>query len=254
MVKQVFKIVGLSLLVIYLLMAGVIFGFWREEPRYRGIKVEVSCPDDHAHFVTEASILQLVRSMPGLKVKGKTYGEVNTYELARYIEEHNRLVRHATCYHTTDSLLRIDIEQRNPVMRVMSSIPVHDGSGKTLQDFYIDDDSEMMPAQFGTAICLPLATGYVTHEQIRPLRAFAAFLKDDDFWRDEVTQIYVAQNGDISLVPRVGNHTILIGSFDNLQTKLDNVRTFYDEVLPRRGWNAFRVINVKFNGQVIGER
>lgn len=254
MIKQVLKTVGLTLLVIYLLMAGVIFGFWRKEPCYRGIKVEVNCPDGNAHFVTEASILQLIRSIPGLKIQGKPYSEVNTYELARYIEDHNRLVRRASCYHTPDSLLRIDIDQRNPVMRVMSTVAVRDAKGNAMQDFYIDDQSQMMPAQFGTAICLPLATGYVSTSLIEPLRQFADVLSHDSFWRDEVTQIHVAQNGDISLVPRVGNHTILLGSLDDVQTKLDHVRTFYDKVLPRRGWNAFRVINVKFDGQVIGEK
>lgn len=254
MIKIIFKTIGVTLLVGYLLVAGVLYGFWREEPRYRGIKIEIDYPNDDAHFVTEASILQLIQSKPGFKCKGLSYPEVNTLELCKYIEENNRLVRHVSCYHTPDSLLRIDIEQRNPILRVKSEVSVRDEKGSAMKDFYVDNDCKMMPAQLGTAIRLPLATGYVSAERIESLCDFAMFLKTDEFWRDEITQINFRQNGDVELVPRVGNHTILLGSFDNYKKKLKHVRTFYEEVLSRKGWNVYRVINVKFNGQVIGEK
>ena len=124
-------------------------------------------------------------------------------------------------------------------MRVKSSTLVNAGDGHSMSDFYIDRDGAMMPAQFGTAIQLPLVTGFVKARHIQPLHDFALFLKGDDFW---------------SLIPRIGDHTILIGSFDDTQQKLDNVRTFYDKVLTRKGWNFYKTINVKFHGQVVGEK
>lgn len=254
MIKTIFKTIGVTLLVLYLLLAGVLYSYWRDEPRYRAVKVVVQYPNDEAQFVTEAGILQLVNSKPGFKVKGQRYSEVDTYDLARYLSEHNRLIRHVSCYHTPDSLLRIDVEQRNPVMRIKSMMHVPDGKGNSWQDFYLDDAGEMMPAQFGTAIQLPLVTGYVGPGHLQPLADFVRYIKSDDFWSAQITQIHLALNGDVSLVPRVGSHTILLGSFDNYRTKLQHVRTFYDDVLPRRGWNAYRVINVKFDGQVVGEK
>ena len=254
MVKTIFKAIGITLLLGYLLGASYLYGFWRSEPRYRGMHITIDYPSDDAHFVTEASIRQLVEGKPGFRYKGKLYSEVNTLELAKYIEEKNRLVRHVACYHTPDSLLRIDIEQRNPIIRVKSSTLVNAGDGHSMSDFYIDRDGAMMPAQFGTAIQLPLVTGFVKTRNIQPLHDFALFLKADDFWSAEITQIYIRENGDAELVPRIGDHTILIGSFDDIQQKLDNVRTFYDKVLPRKGWNFYKTINVKFHGQVVGEK
>ena len=254
MVKTIFKTLGFLLLLGYLLGAGHLYGFWRSEPRYRGMRVTIDYPSDDAHFVTEASIRQLLSNKPGFHCKGKTYAEVNTLELARYIEEKNRLVRHASCYHTPDSMLRIDIEQRNPIIRVKSAVPVNTVGGHSMVDFYIDRDGAMMPAQFGTAIQLPLVTGFVKSRHIQPLHDFALFLKGDDFWSAEVTQIYIRENGDAELIPRIGDHTILVGSFDDIKQKLSNVRIFYDKVLPRKGWNYYKTINVKFHGQVVGEK
>lgn len=255
MIKLIFKTIGVTLLVGYLLIAGVVYGFWREKPRYRGIKIDITYPDDQARFIKEDNIMRLVNSKPGFKAKGKLYNEVNTLELAQYIEENNRLVRRAICYHTPDSLLRIDIEQRNPVLRVKSDVKVRDTKGNALQDFYVDFDSEMMPAQLGNSVVnLPLVTGHVRQQDVQPLRDFAIFLKDDDFWCDNITQIYLQKNGDVELVPRIGDHTILLGSLEGYKKKLDHVRTFYNKVMPVRGWNTYSRICVKYNGQVIGEK
>lgn len=254
MVKTVLRIVGLTLLFSYLIVAGFIYGSWRPEPRFRDIKIVIDYPSDEAHFVTEQGILQLVKTKPGFKYKGEKYKDVNTLELAQYIERHNQLVRRVSCFHTPDSLLRIDIEQRNPILRIKSQSGVKSPNGNTMSDFYIDREGEMMPAQTGTAVHLPLVTGNVRDKDIAPLLEFARFLKSDRFWDDEITQIYIRENGDVELVPRIGDHTILLGSLDNFKKKLKHVNTFYSEVLSTKGWNSYRTINVKFEGQVIGEK
>lgn len=252
MIKTIFKIIGILCLIGYLLVAGILYGFWREEPRYRGVEIHINYPNDDAHFVNASDINLRLRNAK-IDPVGKTYKEVNTLELSQLIEQ-NKLVRRASCYHTPDSLLRIDIEQRNPIMRVKSNVELRLPNGTVLQDYYIDLDGEAMPAQLGSAIRLPLATGYVRMAHIQPLHDFALYLKDQEFWSEEITQIYIRENGDVELVPRIGSHTILIGSFDDIDTKLKHVKTFYKKVLPKKGWNAYKVINVKFNGQVVGEK
>lgn len=252
MIKTIFKIIGILCIIGYLLVAGVLYGFWREEPRYRGVEIHINYPNEEAHFVSEADINQRLYNAK-INPIGKTFKEFNTLELSQLIEQ-NKLVRHASCYHTPDSLLRIDIEQRNPIIRVKSSVDLRLPNGTTLQDYYIDLDGEVMPAQLGSAIRLPLVTGFVRKEHILPLHDFALYLKDEEFWSDEITQIYVRENGDIELVPRIGSHTILLGTLDDVDAKLRHVLTFYKKVLPNKGWNAYSVINVKFDGQIVGEK
>lgn len=252
MIKTIFKVIGILLLLGYLLAAGIMYGFWREEPVYRDIDIHIDYPTEEAHFVNPSDIRSKIKSSK-LNPVGKPFSQVNTMAISQLVEQ-NKLVRHAACYHTPDSLLRIDIKQRNPIIRVKSSLAVKDPKGSPVSDFYIDLDGELMPAQLGSALRLPLATGYVRERHIQPLHDFALYLKDHDFWSDEITQIYVRENGDIELVPRVGSHTILVGDFENIDEKLDHVRTFYKKVLPRKGWNAYRVINAKFDGQIVGEK
>ena len=252
MIKTIFKVIGVLLIIGYLLAAGIIYGFWREEPIYRGIEIHIDYPNEEADFVKEADIRS--KLLPSkFNPIGKPFSKVNTMEISEFVEQ-NKLVRNAACYHTPDSLLRIDITQRNPIIRVKSSTPVKDSKGTPVSDFYIDLDGELMPAQVGSAIRLPLVSGYVKEKHVQPLHDFALFLKDNDFWSDEITQIYVRENGDIELIPRIGDHTILVGDFEDIDTKLKHVRTFYKKVLPKKGWNAYKVINAKFDGQIVGEK
>lgn len=252
MIKTIFKVIGTLLIVGYLLMAGIMYGFWRNEPVYKGIDIHIDYPNDDAHFVNPADIRSKLLNS-NLNPIGKPFSKVSTLEISQLIEQ-NKLIQHAACYHTPDSLLRVDVKQRNPIIRVKSSISVKDSKGTPVSDFYIDLDGELMPAQLGSAIRLPLVSGYVRDRHILPLHDFALYLKDHDFWSDEITQIYVRENGDIELIPRIGSHTILVGNFDDIDQKLKNVRKFYKKVLPRKGWNAYRVINAKFSGQIVGEK
>lgn len=251
MIKTIFKVIGALIIVGYLLAAGIMYGFWRPEPVYRGIDIHIDYPNDEAHFLNPADIRSKV--IPSkLNPIGKPFSQVNTMEISQLIEQ-NKLILRADCYHTPDSLLRIDVKQRNPIIRVKSLLSVKDSKGAAVSDFFIDLDGELMPAQLGSAIRLPLATGYIRERHIIPLHDFALYLKNHDFWSDEITQIYVRENGDIELIPRVGSHSILVGNFENIDQKLKHVRTFYKKVLPKKGWNAYRVINAKFDGQIVGE-
>jgi cell division protein FtsQ len=82
----------------------------------------------------------------------------------------------------------------------------------------------------------------------------AAFIKKDSLWDAQIAQIYINKDHEIELVPRVGNNRILLGDADSLDTKFKNLLIFYKKVLPRVGWDAYKIINVKYANQVVGVR
>lgn len=243
MLKTTLKIICLTLLCAYLLIAGVIYSVGNEPAVCRDIKIEIIDSARYC-FIQPSSIRrQVLKTQPS--PIGQKFEDINTLEIARTIEN-NQLIKKAYCYHTPDSLLRIDIEQRYPILRIKS---------EKIGDYYIDTEGELMPTQHNTALRMPLATGHINQSLAKgDLYTFALFLQDDRFWRNEITQIHVDQQGDIFLVPRVGRHTIKMGTLHNFEQKLQNLLTFYKKVLPRKGWNAYKCINLEFDGQVIGEK
>ena len=87
---------------------------------------------------------------------------------------------------------------------------------------------------------------------------FVGRLSEDDFWSAEVVQIIasVSSSGNIEweAVPRSGDFRIVLGELgeaDEMEHRLDKLLRFYREGLDKIGWDKFRVINIRYNNQVV---
>jgi cell division protein FtsQ len=79
----------------------------------------------------------------------------------------------------------------------------------------------------------------------------ADFIRKSDFWNAQVEQIYVNANGEIEIIPRVGNHLIIFGDINDMEEKFDKLFLFYKEGLSKTGWNQYKTINLTFKGQIV---
>ena len=109
-----------------------------------------------------------------------------------------------------------------------------------------------MPIPAGFAAYVPLATGNISEEYAKnQLFDFAQFLQKNKFWDSQIEQIHVNSKLDIELVPRVGNHYIILGKIEDYKENLTKLKLFYDKGLNKVGWNKYSVINLKFKDQVV---
>lgn len=232
------------MVIAYAAIAGWVYGYNKPAPTYKDIDIHILKQQEaHSDFVSEQDVMSLVRSS-GIKIRGQHFSDVNTLSLRKHIEKGNRLIHHASCYHTPDSSLRIDVTQRTAVLRVKSSI---------IGDNYVDNEGVLMqiPAQT-SAMHLPLATGAIRKTHIDGLLELTRFLNRNRYWDEMICQINIRQDGDVELIPECDNHIILLGDFSDIEKKLDHLETFYKEVLPRKGWNTYRYISLKYNNEIIG--
>ena len=72
-----------------------------------------------------------------------------------------------------------------------------------------------------------------------------------EFWKAQVEQINVTKDRQIELVPRVGDHLLILGTADNVEEKLERLMNFYEKGLDNVGWNKYRSISVAYDGQVV---
>ena len=97
-----------------------------------------------------------------------------------------------------------------------------------------------------------VASGYINKEfAMNELYHFVQFLQDNEFWNNQIDQIYVDADQEVELIPLVGNHKILLGSFDDYQKKLDNLKLFYEQAIPKVGWEKYSLINLKYRNQIV---
>lgn len=240
MIKRVFKITLSILIPVYLIIVFFIFDNKKDNEICKDISIVIKDS-------VESPFLKVKDVEKGLlKIKdypvGKSFSEINTYEIKKELEK-NKIIKNAVVYKTPSGTLNIDIFQRNPILRVMGI------NG----DYYVDDNCEVMPVSYNFTAHLPIATGYVNNEIIHNgLFDFVMFIRKEKFWNSQIEQIHITSDGEAELIPRVGEHVILLGNFDNYEQKLNNLFEFYKQGLNKKGWNLYKEISLKYDKQVVG--
>ncbi|MBF0956984.1 MAG: cell division protein, partial [Alloprevotella tannerae] len=77
------------------------------------------------------------------------------------------------------------------------------------------------------------------------------FLRDNELWDKQIEQINVSEDHKLTLIPRLGDQVILFGSPDNIAQKFNNLRAFYEKVMPKVGWNKYSRINLENTNQIV---
>ena len=87
------------------------------------------------------------------------------------------------------------------------------------------------------------------------LISFVAKVKGNSHWSSEVTQVEASttSTGEISLrlVPRSGDFTIEFGTLADSDAKLSKLQKFYDKALSHIGRGYYKMIDARFDKQII---
>jgi cell division protein FtsQ len=204
-------------------------------------EVEVIIADSlEKHFLKEKDVVSYLKKAK-LYPQDKKTNAINTHAIEDALLK-NEIIETAEVVQTISGKIKIVISQKMPILRVFSS----DGS------YYVDKTGQTMPSTLNQAIYVPVASGRIRKSfAVADLYQFARFLQNNEFWDNQIEQIYVRSEKDIELVPRVGNHRIIMGSLDDFEKKLTRLRLFYEQVIPKTGWDKYSVINLKFRNQIV---
>jgi cell division protein FtsQ len=91
----------------------------------------------------------------------------------------------------------------------------------------------------------------IKRSSLRDAYQLVQFISRDRFWSAQIDQIYIDEDDEIDIIPRMGRHLIHLGSIDNYEGKLKNLKAFYDQVLPETGWSRYNFINLEFSDQIV---
>jgi cell division protein FtsQ len=224
-----------------------------------GIEVIIKDSSDY-HFVTQKNLMSLVNN-GSARIVGRPAGEISVADIENRINVLREL-KVAEAYLTIDQKLKIYVDQRDPVMRIM---PESGG------DYFLDEDGVIVRRRNLYNPRLHIVRGNVSISQsmlngvsifdtsikrtiLRDIYYLVEYINDDDFWSAQVDQIFVDKDDQIDLIPRVGNHVIHLGTAENYEGKLRNLQAFYEKVLPEVGWNKYSVINLEYKDQIVCKR
>jgi cell division protein FtsQ len=242
--------------VIYLIAMPVYHAASSSSMPCSGIVISITDSSDY-NFVTKRQLLNLATGGNG-KIIGQPLSRISAQEIENRINILREL-KVAEVYTTVDGALHLFVDQRNPVMRI---IPDEGG------DYFLDDEGwlfrkrnlynprlhivegniNITPAMLDSVSVLDtLIRGTILKDAFH----FVNYINRHNFWSAQIDQIHIDNNDDVNLIPRVGNHVIHLGSFEDYETKLNKLEALYDDVMPVVGWNQYSSINLEYRDQVV---
>ncbi|QJD97383.1 cell division protein FtsQ [Mucilaginibacter robiniae] len=184
---------------------------------------------------------------------GRKMEDINIHDLENKLKA-NPFIEFAKMYADMDGVIHAEITQRQPAVRILNRFD---------QDFYVDQHGLKIPLSDNFTAPVLVANGNIDeifsgridtlHTKLaKDLFKTAEFIRKDTLWNAQIAQIYVDQNREIELIPRIGDQKILVGNADSLESKFHNLKIFYKQALPQIGWDKYKIINIKYANQVVG--
>lgn len=243
LVKVLWSIAAAALIVLFIIAWNT-----KVEKKYTAIQVELVGETTAALFMDEKEIAQILKDQ-GVQV-GTTMSSVNLSAIEKYLEK-IKWIQNAEIFTNNKQQLIVQIEQRVPIARLFCV------SGTSV---YIDKEGRQLPLKQLTVLRLPVFTGFPSDQEqlskpdstlLMDVLFFSNIIKEDSFFTAQIAQINIEPNGEFQLIPALGDHSVLIGTIDHLEDKLNRLYTFYKRVWVQSGINAYQVLDCRFDKQIV---
>lgn len=208
-------------------------------------------PDTGLYFISREEVMEMVGGGPE-GVAGRRVASVRPEMLESQLKAHP-FVKTCDVYADLSGNLKITIEQKKPLMRIIN---------RSGESYYLAEGGEKLPFSKQYTAHVPVASGNIAENQgdsayprtpvLQSLYTLAAFMAQQPFWSAQIEQVYVDNYSELLLIPRVGNHTIVLGNTDRLPEKMEKLGLFYTKALSKLGWDLYERIDLRYERQVIG--
>ena len=250
--KRIISIIK-SILVVSLFFAAI--GFVNKKHNAKSINNLVIHLDNQFDnfFVDENDILRLIGASEGGQIMNASLSSIDLRTLERKVQR-EKYIKEVEIFKDLKGNIIINATQRRPVARVLNSNETDD---------YITWDGTILPVsdKYTSRVLLlrgdyeeSLSMGNIQDSEYgEHLFKLIKFISMDDFWKAQIAEIEVLPSGEIIMQPQVTKQQIEFGKPENIEVKFRNLGIFYKKILPRKGWNYYSRVNLKYEGQIICE-
>jgi cell division protein FtsQ len=215
---------------------------------------EIKILDDEAsRFLTDTEVRNIVMKRIGYSFEGRAIQNTNLKSIERQLEL-DPFIEEADVYIDARNKIHLNVKQCSPIVRVL----VSDG-----RSYFLDAKGAFIPAGENDLTARVLVVtgntgayseGYkktkdhVAHKILQLVK----IINENEFWSKGSEQIYVTENQEFVLVPKIGNYLVDLGTLEDLPIKLQRLETFYKNGLTTLGWERYSRLSVKYKNQVVG--
>lgn len=221
----------------------------------QGIEIDVNSVEGMKDLIVKDEMLDVLKTVSSVDLMISPIRKLDIRQLEMAIKDDNR-IHDAQIFIDAKQVLNVDIEQRRPILRF---------KGNNGQDYYLDQAGAYVSKTQYRAVRVPVVTGHVNkyqpdwniNEDNRISQAYeiGMIINEDSFLKSLIEQIHFERSGRIVLVPKVGEHKIVLDYLDDLDTKLTyNLKRFYKHMAKENSWDKYDELDISYKSQVVGRK
>lgn len=199
---------------------------------------EVIIIKSNNNFVNRSKLLDFLE-LNNIQLDMLISNSYSNDKLEKLIESHAG-IKNVEVFANQKGEIKIRVQQKKAIARVKSST----------NDYFLDEYGFEMLKPDNCTQQLIVFTGDISNNDHNEIFSLINTINSSEFWSAQITQVHF-EDDDIILIPRVGNHKIKVGNLRDIYEKLDKLYQFYKVVIPIKGWDFYKEINLKYNNQIV---
>lgn len=240
--------VGFAMATVVLLVAAVNI---KNEKKCVAVEIEIEGVSNH-FFIDKTDVLAIIKNYLGANPVGKAVDGFDLKSIEQNLET-DVWIKNAELFFDNNEILRVNINEREPLARVFTS------NGNS---FYIDSSLKVLPLSEKASARLPVFTGFPERANklsaadsnlLRDIKHISTALQADSFLMAMIEQVDITPQQSFEMMPKIGSQVIQFGTGEDINNKMEKLRLFYKNVMPKSGWSKYSVINLQYKNQVVAK-
>jgi cell division protein FtsQ len=257
MKKKILNILRVAAMTIFaiLVAAGSIFAIVKTAEKHNILKINNVNITIHRSgniiYIQQKDIENYLYNQQKISLVGEKISEVHANYIEKLLNE-NPYVKHSEVYAALDGTVYLDIEQRNPAIKIYNMYG---------EIFNIDEDGIIMPNNPEYPAHIRIANGKIAarhrngdtaKNMLHNILLLSKYLSTDTVTDALIEQLYVNTKNNIILVPKVGDITIVFGKITDMEKKAKKIKDFYTAVPSFNDAGKYSMLDARFGNQIIG--
>lgn len=235
------KTVFISILLLYMIFMIFFFYFSQKTHKNRNLKKLniIMNPLSKDHFVNEEIINKLLKIE---KIK-KKIGQLCIFTMEQKLNNYP-FIKKSEVFLSVDGTLNIKILQKEPILRIKNGN----------KEYYLTKEAENLELSSIYSSKVLLAKGSFSKEEKKHLADLVQTINSDEFFKNQIISIKKTVSNLFILIPKIGNHHIILGNIKDFKSKLNKLKAFYKQYLNKIDMNQYKSIDLQYKDQVVAKK
>ncbi|WP_238784831.1 cell division protein FtsQ/DivIB [Blattabacterium cuenoti] len=221
----------------------MIFFFYFSQKTHKNRNLEkfniIIDPLSQDHFVNEEIINKLLK----IEKTKKKIGQLCILTMEQKLNNYP-FIKKSEVFISVDGTLNIKILQKEPILRIKNGN----------QEYYLTKEAEHLELSSIYSSKVLLAKGSFSNEEKKHLANLVKTINSDELLKNQIISIKKTVPNLFILIPKIGNHHIILGNIKDFKSKLNKLKAFYKQYINKIDMNQYQSIDLQYKDQVVAKK